>query len=610
MFGSGRGMNRQQRRQASQTPDAYYWRGRACIDQQDYKGALAAFERAIKLEPGKWEYHRALGLVLAKLERYVEAAAAHRRSIALNGGFAKTHRDLGVALLKDGKPNQAVKAFEQALLLDPFDEHAKLFLGMAHAQSGVPARALELLDDAVRDSDDPDIHSQRAWAMLKQGRVEESIAAMEHGLSLNPKHLALNSNLMFAIQHRIGMDAASLYEAHRKWNQRVMPEEGADRPSLARRRLSGLPTIGIVSGDLRRHAVTTLTLPAFEALSRRGFPIVCFANQDFDDDLSDRLKAIARKWQRVEVLSDTELRALILGEEIDILFDLSGLTNKHRMGVFQDRSAPVQVTWAGYVGTTGITAMDGLIADEREVPLGEDQFYTEQVIRLPDCYTIYEPPDDAPEVEPPPSPAAGHITFGAFHRLPKINLDVARVWAKIFAELPDAKLLLHYGGFEEQQAQSVFRRMFEAAGVPLDCVIFEAGGSRGEMLKAYHRVDVFLDTWPYSGGVTTLEASWMGVPVVTLPGNSFAGRHSKSHLTAIGMTETIATSKDQYARLAIDLARDIERRTELRRNLRQMVRDSPLFDHDTFARHLGDALLALWDRKVEDAERSRALTEA
>jgi predicted O-linked N-acetylglucosamine transferase (SPINDLY family) len=493
---------------------------------------------------------------------------------------------------------------DQALQLDPFDKHARLFLGVAHSESGVPGRALDALDALVRDSDDPHMHSQRAWAMLKQGRVEEALAAFDVALALDPRHPVVNWNRLFALQHRVGMDAATLYEAHTGWATRAQAPSSQGSPAPgARRRLNGLPTLGIVSGDLRRHAVSSLTLPVFEALRRRGFEIVCFANQAEDDDHSKRYQAISRSWRMVEKLNDEELRTLILNEEIDILFDLAGMTNRHRLLVFAARAAPLQVTWAGYVGTTGLAEMDALIADEREVPTGEDRFYTERIIRLPDCYTCYEPPDEAPEIGPPPCIAAGHIMFGAFHRLPKFNVDVAEVWARILKALPDSRLLLHYGGFADQQAQSVFTKLFQSAGLLLEQVIFEDGADPADMQRTYNRVDVFLDTWPYSGGVTTLEASWMGVPVVTLPGRTFAGRHSKSHLTAIGLTETIASDKEDYVRIALGLARDVERRAFLRANLRQMVQASPLCDPDRFAGNLSDALLRLWEEKLEAAER-------
>jgi protein O-GlcNAc transferase len=308
-----------------------------------------------------------------------------------------------------------------------------------------------------------------------------------------------------------------------------------------------------------------------------------------------RWRALSRGWHKIDEISDDDATALIRAQKVDILFDLSGLTARHRLGIFARRAAPLQVTWAGYTGTTGLPTMDALIADPREVPHGEDEYYTETIIRLPDCYVCYEAPAPTPDCVATPRAANAPPLFGCFQRAAKLNVDLLRLWAAIATALPDAKFLLRYSCYAEQPARAVVRAMAERAGLDPNRLIFEPGGDPYTMMQAYGGVDVALDTRPYSGGVTTLEALWMGVPVVTWPGETFAGRHSASHLYAVGLGELIANSGEAYVNVAVALASDAGRLSDYRRNLRSRVAASPLCDGERFGCNLGRALIALAD---------------
>ncbi len=577
-------------RRGARDPAQHYWSGRAALDRGDWEGAAVAFRRAVARSPGDAASHRALGLALARLDKFKAAIAAFRAAIERAPGMARAHSDLGVTLLKVKRATEAIAPLERALALDPTLEQARICLGLACAHAGQPDRALEILDRTVRDSTDPEILTARAWAMLHQGRVGEALDVLARTLELSPQHAVAHYNLLFTLQHQPGITAASLLDRHRHWAASLASVAEPGLPEIPRQP-GRLPTLGIVSGDLRQHAVSLLTLRAFEALARNGTRIVCFANQSEEDGYTRRFKAFAWRWHVVDEIDDDGLCALIRRERIGILFDLSGLTARHRLPVFARRAAPLQVSWAGYTGTTGLSTMDALIADAREVPAGEDHAYAERVLRLPDGYVCYDPPARAPDIGPA---RGGALRFGCFHRAAKLNTGLLALWARIAAELPDARFVLRYACYAEPQTRRVVTAMAEQAGLAADRLAFEEGRDPASMLQGYGDIDIALDTTPYSGGVTTLEALWMGVPVITLRGETFAGRHGVSHLHAAGLAELIADTSDAYVAKAVALARDRARLGEYRATLRARLLASPLMDGVRFAANLEAALLSLW----------------
>ncbi len=576
---------------------ALYWQGRGFLEAGDYRRAASVFRRAVRTKPSDPELHRLLGLSLARLDRFDTAISSFRNALALAPDqapiYARAHADLGVTLLKAGRVSEAILPLETALARDPDLQQARLCLGMALSRHGESDRALSILEPAVKQCADPEVHAARAWAMLSQGRVASAIEALHLTLRLHPGHEVAQANLLFSMQHLPGITPAALLAAHRTHFRPPGGIPGSTPPPPAFAAAGALPVIGLVSGDLRRHAVGVLTLRAFEALARRGYEIVCFASQPEDDDFTARYRAASAAFHRVDEMPDDALHALIRSERIEILFDLSGMTARQRLAVFARRAAPLQVTWAGYPGTTGIDAMDALIADEREVPTGEEDAYAERILRLPDCYVCFEPPSCAPEVNGLPMLTGEHIRFGCFQRAPKLNHGVFGLWARIAQAVPQARFVLRYGCYVEGETRKVVSDMAAEAGLKPSLLVFEEGGPQAHLLAGYANIDVALDTFPYSGGVTTLEALWMGIPVVTRLGATFAGRHSASHLYAAGLSELIAVTDDAYVATAVALVQDVQRLAALRAGLRARLRACPLMDADSFATQLETALVGL-----------------
>ena len=299
-------------------------------------------------------------------------------------------------------------------------------------------------------------------------------------------------------------------------------------------------------------------------------------------------------WRDTAGLNDDQLADTIRGDAIDILVDLTGHMGPNRLLCFARKPSPIQITWLGYEGTTGLSAMDYILADRHEIPPEAEPFYVERVLRMPDGFACYRPPMDAPPVGPPPAVAAGHVTFGSFNNQAKITDRVVAVWAEILRRMPAARLLLKYRGLNDESVAGPLAAEFATHGVDparIECI---GQSPPGRYLEDYHRIDVALDPFPYNGCATTCEALWMGVPVVTCPGETFASRHGLSHLSNVGLTELIAADLDDYVAKAVALAEDPPRLAALRAGLRERMAASPLCDGPRFARNLEAVLRKVW----------------
>jgi predicted O-linked N-acetylglucosamine transferase (SPINDLY family) len=398
-----------------------------------------------------------------------------------------------------------------------------------------------------------------------------------------------------AAQYDLGVTAAKLMLLHRAWDARigVIPP-----PAIERHLQSPDPNkrlrVGLVSQDLGEHPVGYFTIRAVEALDSAKVEVVAYAGAGADDGIRRRFKRCVRRWHETADWSDERLAREVTQERVDILIDLSGHTKGNRLPAFSRRPAPVQLSWAGYVGTTGLKAMDGLIADRFHISAGEESFYVEKIAHLPDGYICFDPPADAPAVTPLPAGARAPPTFASFHLPAKINREVVELWARILRAETGSRLWFIYSGYEVTEVQARIRDWFASAGVAAERLHFEGRLPRSTLLERYGGVDLALDSFPYSGGLTTCEALWMGVPVITMPGQTFAGRHAFSHLSNVGLTEAIACDADDYVATAHRLGSDRDRLARLRMELRDRVAKSPLCDGARFAGHFEATLRELW----------------
>ena len=350
--------------------------------------------------------------------------------------------------------------------------------------------------------------------------------------------------------------------------------------------------IGYVSPDFRDHAESFFTAPLLAAHDHQDFEIYCYSDVVQPDPVTTRLGSYADVWRGITGLSDDRVAELVRQDRIDILVDLTMHMARNRLLVFARKPAPVQACWLAYQGTTGLSTMDYRITDPHIDPPGlTDDCYAEESIRLPDAFWCYDPRDGGSEVGGLPAHGSGHITFGCLNNFCKVNASVLRLWAQVLRAVERSRLLILSGeGSHRQHTVEVL----ESEGVPRDRVSFVGKVPRPRYLELHHGIDIGLDTFPYTGQTTSLDAFWMGVPIVTIVGETAVSRAGRSLLVNLGLPELIAETPEQFVSIAVGLARDLPRLSELRATLRDRLRSSPLMDAPRFARNMEAAYREMW----------------
>ena len=550
--------------------------------------AVHAFRQAARLTPGDAHAQSNLSVALSRAGDPHAAVAAAQSAISLDPRFAEAHANLGHAYNILERSEDALSAFTAALRLRRDFSDALLGLARAYKSSGRPSlgviallRAIEVAPSA------PQFHFELAILYQELGELRLAKDALSGGLKLAGPLSRLESNLLMAEQYDPASSESLAASAARNWGNRCIAATPAPRRARSATAQCGRKIrVGYVSGDLYSHPVGWLGAGPIMAHDHDDFEVTIYANQTCADALTERIHKSVDRWVPILGLDDEAVAARIVADEIDILVDLAGHTGGNRLPVFARRPAPIQVTWLGYFASTGLPTMDYALLDDAHIVDGADELFSEMVVRLPGCQFCYTAPDYADEPQEPPSARGKPTTFGSFNNAAKINAAVIDLWAHVLSETAESELMLKWRSFADPVLQGRMRAEFEKRGVPSDRIRFEGATPHPEMLKQYAQVDIALDPFPFSGGVTSCEALWMGVPVVTLPGSRPVSRQTHSVLRTIGRLEFSASSPSAYVRTATQLARDVSGLTQIRKSLRGEMANSPLCDAKAFARNL------------------------
>ena len=610
-------------------PEAHGNLGNALKDKGQLDDAIAAFRHAIALKPDYFDAHGNLGNALKETGRLDEAITVFRQAVAVRPGYPEAHNNLGVALRDTGQLDAAIAACRQAIVLNPTYPEAHSNLGIALADKGQLDEAIAALRQAIalapnlaeahnnlgnvlKDKGQlheaivafrqaialkptyAEAHSNLGNALKDIGQPNEAIAAYRQAIALKPGYPEAHSNLVFVLHYHPGYDAQAIASEHRHWNrQHAEPLQQLIQPHANDRNPGRRLRIGYVSPDFREHAVGRFLLPLLAHHDKSRFEVFAYAQVAAPDAMTQRLRSCTDGWRSMVGLSDTQAADMIRQDHIDILIDLAGHTSGNRLLVFARKPAPVQVTWLGYPDTTGLCTVDYRLTDALADPPGlTDALCTEQLIRLPRTAWCFGPPDTVPM---PPRTDPAPFTFGSFNHFAKVTDAMLRTWARLLQALPEARLLLKTRSLADATVQEQVRETLLAAGVAPDRVALCGWlGTYAEHLVSYAAVDIALDTFPYNGTTTTCEALWMGVPVITLAGQTHVSRVGASLLSHVGLPELVARDPDDYVRIALRLAADRARLADLRRNLRRRMEQSPLMDAPRFAADIEAAFRRMW----------------
>jgi len=556
--------------------------------------AMESFQNALRLKPDYAEAYSGLGTVLMKLGRLDEAQAACRRTLELNAKYPAAYTTLAKIFQALGRPDEALAACRSALEINPNLIEAFNTMGNILAQQSRLEEAVEAYQNALRIYPDYVEALNNQGNVLKDlGKLDEALAAYRKGLQIKPDFSEVHSNVAYTILFHPDYDAKMIYQEHADWNHRhAKPLRKLIQPHTNDRNPERRLRIGYVSTDFREHVVGRNLLPLFVQHDRRSFEIISYSHVIKPDSFTEKFRGLSDRWRDISGIGDQETAQMIRRDGIDILVDLAMHMSGSRLLVFARKPAPVQATFMAYPGTTGLDAIDHRFTDPYlDPPDMSDAFYSEESVRLPDTFWCYDPLTSEPEINELPAQKAGYVTFGCLNNFCKINDGVLKLWAKTLHAVPQSRMLLLAP--QSRMCQEISNK-FQEQGIHPERLEFVNFQPRLNYLKVYHRIDVGLDTFPYNGHSTSLDSFWMGVPVVTLIGNTVVGRAGWSQLCNLDLKELGAQTPEEYIQIVAKLAGDLPRLAELRRTLRQRMEGSPLMDAKRFARNVEAAYRAMW----------------
>ena len=575
-------------RLAPETPAILVNLGVALLAQRQFDEAAGVLTRAKELDPHSAHTAYNLGNAFEGLARYREAAVHYERATALDPAHADAFNNLGNVLRLLGEPGLAAAAFDAALRVRPG------FVA-AHNNAANLLRARGCLDEAeahlraalASDAQHAVTLNHLGNVMKDGGALDEAIDCYRRALASDPDNATAHANLAYALTFRHEEPLPALDEA-RRWSARHGTPCG-DRVQEHRhtpvRSDDGRVRIGYVSADLRNHCQALFLKPLLANHDHSAFEIVCYANVARPDATTEMLTRYADKWRDIHMLDDVQAAQLVRDDGIDILVDLTMYMANGRGQLFARKPAPVQAAWLAYPGTTGLAAIDYRLTDPHLDPPGHDSHYSERSIRLADTFWCYDPLavtlPAVPQPEPALLPENRPIRFGCLNNPCKLTDRTFALWSGVFDALPDAQLLLMA---PPGKSRARLLERMRVQGIDPERVRFVPFQPRADYLATYREIDVVLDTFPYNGHTTSLDALWMGVPVVTRVGRTAVGRGGLSQLANLGLTELAAYSDGEFARIAVALAQDVPRLTALREGLRACLEASPLMDGARFAR--------------------------
>ncbi|WP_133664051.1 tetratricopeptide repeat protein [Paraburkholderia sp. BL10I2N1] len=616
--------------------DAMHFLGLLLCDTGEHATGVKWIEGSIRLLPDA-TYYSNLGNVLARQGKPGAAIAAYREALARRPDYAEAHNNLGSALRETGDPVASMESCANALALRPDYVEAWNNLGNALKDHGSYDAALKSYAKALGLRPDyAEAHNNLGNLFEKLGRLDEATACYRRAIALKPGVAAIHNNLGNVLRDRgylddavasfrqaIALDA-DLFQAHsnlllqlnflphvppgdqfaeaRRFGElqivRTRPFVHEPEVGDAERRLR----IGLVSGDLNTHPVGFFLENVVARLETAQIELVAYPTRIHEDALTARLKQHFSAWHLLAGRDDEACAKQICADRIDILVDLSGHTNHNRLSMFAWKPAPVQVSWLGYFATTGLRSIDYVLGDRYVLPDTETAHFVELPWCLPDSYLCFTPPEPEIATDPLPMLTSGTVTFGSFNHLVKLNDAVVALWARVLHAVPGSRLYLKTKQLNDPSVQCATAARFAALGIDDARLILEGESPRAALLAAYNRVDIALDPFPYPGGTTTVEALWMGVPVLTRRGNRFLSHVGESILHNAGMPQWIAHNDDDYVVKAVTFAAAHDRLKRLRAGLRQQLLASPLCDASRFARNLEAAFRGMWRQYVAGAQ--------
>ncbi len=527
----------------------------------DLKRAERIYRRMLQKDPADPQALHLLGLVKHDAGKSDEAVSLIRRAIQYYPTQSLLYLNLGVIFEARHCYTEAIACYTRAAKLDPDETFAWFNLGVIYGALAEP---------------------------------EMAAAYFRKAFALDPRMTPALDNTIYQLDLSAEATPEEQYAARRQWNDTFgapLTRAAAPHPNIPdpERRLR----VGYVSADFRQHSAWLVFSQVILGHDPAQVEVYCYSGDKRVDDATRRLLDAGAVWRTTTGLDDVTVERMVREDEIDVLVDLSGFTAGNRMPLFARKPAPVQVTGWGYATGTGLDAMDGFLTDPIATPPEWADRFSERLVYLP-CVVAYNHPSDMPEVSTLPAyDLDGTVTFGSFNQPKKLSTKALKLWARVLQAVPNSRLVLRHSGLDQTYAETRVRDHFEEEGIATGRVHLFGGSAHYHHVAAFRDLDIQLDPQPASGGMTTLEATWMGVPTLTMYGDRTAGRISASIMTTLGLQDWIAEDEDEYVRIAVEKANDLAGLAKMRGTLRERLRTSIICSPD-YVRHVEDAYRDLW----------------
>jgi predicted O-linked N-acetylglucosamine transferase (SPINDLY family) len=573
--------------------------GLALMGLNQLQDAESVLQHALVARPDYPEAYNNLGIVLKEQGRFAAAEAHFRSALNLRHDYAEAFNNLGTTLKAQGHLDEAESAYRRTLELIPTHLGALNNLGCYLRENGRLNDAEFVLRNALASQpDSPLILNSLGSVLMNQLRATEGIQCFRRSLKLQSDYPECHSNLLFAMCYD-NTTQPVLLEESRNYGKVLSRKVAHPFHSWLHKPDPDRLRIGVISGDLRNHPVSYFLDAVVRHINSGRIELFAYSTQNQTDEMTEHLRPHFASWKSLVGLSDEHAANTIRNDGIHILIDLAGHTSNNRLPIFAWKPAPLSASWLGYFATTGVAQIDYILVDEVGVPTYQQHNFTERVWYLPETRLCFTAPTTQLPIAPLPAIKNGYITFGCFQNMAKVDDHVLAVWARILTTIVNSRLRVQSRQLDTPLAAKNLVLRLQHHGIAADKVVIFGGTSREAYLAAHAEVDLILDTFPYTGGTTTCEALWMGVPTLTLAGNSLLSRQGASLLCAAGLPEFVATDEADYIEKSRRLADNIPKLAALRSNLRKLLPDSPLFDAARFARNLETALWNMWQERVQ-----------
>jgi len=570
-------------------------------NKHDYERAIGYFKKAIAIQPGNAKLLFNYGIALRDAGKFDGAVEAFKKSLAKDQNNLETLDCLAHAYMMSGQQEEAAEVFKTSLKINPNQAQTQSNLGSFYQAQGELTKAYQYYLKALSLNPQINISDNLGSVLVSLGRYKESIEVYRSELTKQPKNTRVFSNLLLTLNYMEDVTQEDMFDEHNRWSHvfenslNYMAHEVPDYNKESLR-------IGYYSPDFCEHSVAYFIEPIIEYHNKDRFKAYAYYPSKKEDAVTQRLKERFDTWRDVSDMSADEIAKAIKVDEIDIMIDLAGHTANNSLLTFSTKPAPIQITYLGYPNTTGLKAIQYRITDSIADPEGQDEFYSEELCRLPGCFLTYKPDKNSPDVSEPPVTKNAYITFGSFNNLAKINNSVIEVWCEVLKMLPNSRFLIKNLSLTDLATRETYLEKFRQFGIEEKRInLIGHAPTRYEHLSLYADVDIALDTFPYDGTTTTCEALWMGVPVITFCGAHHAARVGASLLTAVNRCEWIAYSEEEYIEKAVELAKNVEALKSNRAKQRDHIRNSPLLDSRAFVASLENEYKRIWQSVCKSA---------